>query len=589
MDASGSPAAIASGAISKPTPLAKSCMACRVSKLKCNVPEGESACARCERLGLHCIFQESKRGRPNKNRDIVRLGPKVSALLKKPNEAIPHSLNPYVDSSVSPVETDAVSESGSTHSGDALRVGGGSGGAEDGGGALEGLKRALQLVGDTAQRLLGHSTSSHGQRAFVDQVLRRNQQELDAVQRWGRDDAPSGPPTTACGGIRCACAVPASIAAATAIAPSSTLRSAPARPAPMQVAREDDWADFCSDDVLAVLSTLEEGSSKTLVQQAPATTTSASAMAVDAVAVRQPPTPCSASGVATAVPLPANIPTVTATEQHPCMSPPVTQAAMFRMYPVRSPPGVPLPYQVASVGAEQARGGQPARMLPTTDVLPRWPTSAPPSPPEKTFPEGRGAATMPKGTQRTLFSETRLPLLLQIPLMVALSAVAVQFHNAGSAGFTGVVAVAFFGSVFAMLGCVLWRRSGFSDDAVGLWLAILLCFPIFNAGMDALMDPHDLAHIVHRYSESLAMSGLITSVFGVVGVLHSTLPRSLLWRVTALAASCALALLASAFVSEVRLGDVTILTAHYLLRFITPSIAGFVVAGMCTHVATRIV
>ena len=355
----------------------------------------------------------------------------------------------------------------------------------------------------------------------------------------------------------------------------------------MQVAREDDWADVCTDDVLTVLSTLEEGNSVTLVQRARTTGASASAMTADAVAARQPPTPCGASGVATAVSFTANIPAATATEQHPCMPPPVTQAAMFRVFPVRSPPGVPLPYQEASVGAEQPRGGQPAGMLPTTDLLPPWPTSAPPSPPAETFSEGRGAAN--QGKHRTPFSETRLPLLLQIPLMVALSAVAVQFHNAGSAGFTGVVTVACFGSVFAMLGCVLWRRSGFSDGTVSLWLAILLCFPIFNAGMDALMDPHDLAHIVHRYSESLAMSGLITSLFGVVGALHSTLPRSLLWRVNALAAGSALALLASAVVSEVRLGDVTILTAHYLHRFIAPSTAGFVVAGMCTHAATRIV
>ena len=504
MDASGSPAAIASGAISKPTPLAKSCMACRVSKLKCIVAVGESACARCERLGLHCIFQESKRGRPNKNRDIVRLGPKVSALLKKPNEAIPHSLNPYVDSSVSPVETDAVSESGSTHSGDALRVGGGSGGAEDGGGALEGLKRALQLVGDTAQRLLGHSTSSHGQRAFVEQVLRRNQQELDAVQRWGRDDAPSGPPTTACGGIRCACAVPASIAAATAIAPSSTLRSAPARPAPMQVAREDDWADFCSDDVLAVLSTLEEGSSTTLVQQVPAATTSASAMAVDAVAVRQPPTPCSASGVATAVPLPANIPTVTATEQHLRVAagdssrdvPHVSGAVATRRAS---------PYQVASVG--QSKHAAASQRDANYRCAAAMPTSAP-LPAREDLPGSRGAATMPQGTS-TLFSETRLPLLLQIPswsyrlrwpcsfTMPGLRASPASSPLPSSAQFSPCWAACCGGDpVSAMMPLVYgWLFSYASPFSCG----------------DACTDGSTrLAHIVHRYSESLAMSGLIT-------------------------------------------------------------------------------
>ena len=76
--------------IEKRPPLAKSCLACRASKVKCAPGDGGDGCNRCKRLGLHCIFEESRRGRANKARDVARLGPCVRALLRgtaKPDDA----------------------------------------------------------------------------------------------------------------------------------------------------------------------------------------------------------------------------------------------------------------------------------------------------------------------------------------------------------------------------------------------------------------------------------------------------------------------------------------------------------------------
>ena len=61
-------------------------MGCRTSKVKCEpCPEDEGksdVCKRCARLGLHCIYTESRRGQPSKSRDVARLGPAVRALLR---------------------------------------------------------------------------------------------------------------------------------------------------------------------------------------------------------------------------------------------------------------------------------------------------------------------------------------------------------------------------------------------------------------------------------------------------------------------------------------------------------------------------
>ena len=77
--------------IAKSSAVAKNCDACtgcRMSKVKC-VPEHDDEasangpCQRCTRLGLHCIFEQSKRGRgARKARDLARLGPSVRALLR---------------------------------------------------------------------------------------------------------------------------------------------------------------------------------------------------------------------------------------------------------------------------------------------------------------------------------------------------------------------------------------------------------------------------------------------------------------------------------------------------------------------------
>ena len=75
---------ITMSAIEKKHTLTKSCLGCRTSKVKCELTEEHSlSCKRCNRLGLSCVFEESKRGQPSKKRDIARLGPAVRALLRK--------------------------------------------------------------------------------------------------------------------------------------------------------------------------------------------------------------------------------------------------------------------------------------------------------------------------------------------------------------------------------------------------------------------------------------------------------------------------------------------------------------------------
>ena len=64
------------------TKMAKNCKACRISKVKCQVTSSSTCCARCERLGLECIFMESKRGQSCIKRDRARLGPAARALLR---------------------------------------------------------------------------------------------------------------------------------------------------------------------------------------------------------------------------------------------------------------------------------------------------------------------------------------------------------------------------------------------------------------------------------------------------------------------------------------------------------------------------
>ena len=72
-------------AITKPAAaagkLAKNCTACRASKVKCQVNNAAS-CTRCERLGLQCIFVETRRGQSCVKRDRARLGPVARALLR---------------------------------------------------------------------------------------------------------------------------------------------------------------------------------------------------------------------------------------------------------------------------------------------------------------------------------------------------------------------------------------------------------------------------------------------------------------------------------------------------------------------------
>ena len=72
-------------AITKPAAagkLAKNCTACRASKVKCQVNNNAASCTRCERLGLQCIFVETRRGQSCVKRDRARLGPVARALLR---------------------------------------------------------------------------------------------------------------------------------------------------------------------------------------------------------------------------------------------------------------------------------------------------------------------------------------------------------------------------------------------------------------------------------------------------------------------------------------------------------------------------
>lgn len=68
--------------IVKPAKMAKNCTACRSSKVRCALDDESGKCSRCVRLGLECIFVQSKRGQGCVKRDQARLGPVVRALLR---------------------------------------------------------------------------------------------------------------------------------------------------------------------------------------------------------------------------------------------------------------------------------------------------------------------------------------------------------------------------------------------------------------------------------------------------------------------------------------------------------------------------
>lgn len=68
--------------IEKPAPTV--CVACRLSKVKCDlqrIPAIGDGCGRCSRLGLACRVVASRRGQKNVKRDVARLGPAVRQML----------------------------------------------------------------------------------------------------------------------------------------------------------------------------------------------------------------------------------------------------------------------------------------------------------------------------------------------------------------------------------------------------------------------------------------------------------------------------------------------------------------------------
>jgi hypothetical protein len=69
----------------------KTCIPCRISKIRCDVSGGSETCNRCARIGLKCEFVVSRRGQPSKNRDVARLGPAVRALLRGTSPEEPSS------------------------------------------------------------------------------------------------------------------------------------------------------------------------------------------------------------------------------------------------------------------------------------------------------------------------------------------------------------------------------------------------------------------------------------------------------------------------------------------------------------------
>ena len=79
--------------VSKPKRAAKGCRACRLSKTRCVMPaedpqESGTACVRCTRLALTCVFDEkNNRGQRCVARDKARLGPAVRALLQATTES----------------------------------------------------------------------------------------------------------------------------------------------------------------------------------------------------------------------------------------------------------------------------------------------------------------------------------------------------------------------------------------------------------------------------------------------------------------------------------------------------------------------
>jgi hypothetical protein len=82
---------------------ASACVACRLSKVKCDLPE-TGVCSRCARLGLSCVVSTSRRGQPNVKRDVARLGPAVRAMLTQGSETT--TLTPDMEMSLAAVPDD---------------------------------------------------------------------------------------------------------------------------------------------------------------------------------------------------------------------------------------------------------------------------------------------------------------------------------------------------------------------------------------------------------------------------------------------------------------------------------------------------
>jgi hypothetical protein len=161
-------------AIAKPHVPRKSCVGCRWSKVKCIAEDCDSACKRCARLGLNCLFEESKRGQANKKRDIARLGPAVSALLRQSEES---AGGQAIASSRTASPPDTTSDDSEINQG--LRSS-----SE----MMEGVVTSMQRSCNATARML-RSVTIPGRRMALNAMLARQQDSLATLQSWVCQDA----------------------------------------------------------------------------------------------------------------------------------------------------------------------------------------------------------------------------------------------------------------------------------------------------------------------------------------------------------------------------------------------------------------
>ncbi|OXM81875.1 hypothetical protein C364_00849 [Cryptococcus neoformans Bt63] len=93
-DTPSPPQPIAGPSASKKTPAKVSCLQCRAAKRKCNTPDANTTCRRCQGHGLVCQYTKHRRGRKKKIVEGNQSEPRPSSL---PHDPVPRSMSSMAD------------------------------------------------------------------------------------------------------------------------------------------------------------------------------------------------------------------------------------------------------------------------------------------------------------------------------------------------------------------------------------------------------------------------------------------------------------------------------------------------------------